>query len=260
MVFGAQPAPRFSVRPPGRSASPRRHVRHGSGLPDVVPTRQARVSSKVLSERSGGHTSDRNQERAGIAGAAGAADAAGAAGAVVEFLIRRQSDNLVGDGEVILPGDLPFEAGSRLPGRTDRCGTSHCESERVRMPLQMFRSSGRGSRGRPQQQRPGCSPLAASAGHLLIPDGRPPSVQCLGGGISLLPVLIRRRPRRVVPETETAQGNPRPGARCGRGRLISSQQHSTIQMYSIAHARPPISPLLTFLIQERCRLVLWGDN
>lgn len=32
--------------------------------------------------------------------------------------------------EVILPGDRPPGAGSRPSGRTDRCGTSYCESER----------------------------------------------------------------------------------------------------------------------------------
>ena len=62
---------------------------------------------------------------------------------------------LLRNNEVILPGDLLAEAGSRLPGRTDRCGTFHCESERVRPTLQIFRSSGRGSRGRPQLGRPG---------------------------------------------------------------------------------------------------------
>lgn len=33
------------------------------------------------------------------------------------------------------------------PGRTDRCGTSHCESERVRRPLQRCRRRGVGLQG-----------------------------------------------------------------------------------------------------------------
>lgn len=125
-------------------------------------------------------------------------------GVVVHLAIRRSRDLVV-----VIAERITSEAGSRLPGRTDRCGTSHCESERVRTPVQRCRCRARGSKGWPQERRPaaGCPFSPGRLYHRSTPSVCPPAPLCRWRNIASAVPFFRRRQRWICSSKPAPQGH-----------------------------------------------------